>query len=245
MQVYAISCKTANTVAELQKILSTLENVEAGSLVCFPEYTLGGPPDYAGQALTSELFAKVSEFAKDKQAYLALGTIELDESKKYVAGLLIGKDGELIGKQRKILPTGTEIKNGISAGEPIRKTFPTEFGTIAFSMCLDHWCLEHSLGAEIIINPRGFGLDDPKYGIFSKKWLMLDQVTAMLSKAYFIGTTGAVGETPLSDIIDFEGDVLAESKNGSIINAKIDLDLLRKYRSGEFISKTIPKFKSQ
>jgi len=245
MKVYAVSCKTPQTKKELDDILSSVPD-ESGSLVCFPEYFLCmEKPD--------DLLAECQIFAANKQIYLALGMLDQIklcsslQSNRYLTGILIDKSGKIIGRQQKLNPTSFEIKDYKICKGVSKDIISAEFGTVEIAMCKDQWYFrqiksDSKIDAEIVLHLRGFGLNDPKFGNFYDNWLMLDRTTAMLSKAYLIGTTGADKNAPLSDIIDFEGNILAESDSEGIITASIDLEQLRKYRSKEFASTIVPRF---
>jgi predicted amidohydrolase len=168
--------------------------------------------------------------------------IEKDRGQRFVSGIFISREGEIVGKQRKKDLVKPEKKAGISTEDSPRKIIETDFGTVAFSICRDQWSYDPKLRAEIIIHPRAYGLNDPDFGRFLDNWLIIDRATALLSKAYLIGVTAPVKEAPLSDIISFEGEVLAMREDEGIITASIDLDLLRRYRNKDYISEIVPKF---
>lgn len=242
MQIYAISCKTQKSRKQLEKFLGSLKGIKTGSLVCFPEYFLDGKTLYSGVEFTDDSFVFLRDFARKKGINLAFGMVEKIRDRKYVSGIFLDKKGKMVGKQRKVKLASFEEKAGISPGKLARRVMRTEFGTVSLTVCRDQWFLKQTFDAEIVINSRGYGLDDPKYGKFCEHWLLLDRVAAMLNKAYLVGVTGAVGQASLLDIINFEGKVLAMKREGGLIQAKIDLDLLRKYRKKEFVSKVVPKF---
>ncbi len=242
LEVYAVSCKTPESGEGLNKILTAFEEVNPGSLICFPEYFLDGQPQYSGIETTDELFVRLIDFARERNLNFALGVVEKEGDERFVSGIFISQEGEILGKQRKINLVGFEEKAGISAGKPPRKIIETDFGTVAFSICRDQWSYDPTLRAEINIHPRAFGLNDPRFGRFFDNWLLLDRVTAMLNKAYLIGVTAPVGEAPLSDIISFEGEILAMREDQGVIQATLYLDLLRKYRNKKYISRVLPKF---
>jgi predicted amidohydrolase len=234
MKVYAVSCKTPKNIEEMVRILIPFKEAEPGSLVCFPEYFLDKHRRYTGIKLKDRLVTTFLESAEAGQIYLASGMIEKDQNKKYITGILVGPNGEIIGKQRKINLIREDREAGIFPGES-REIIQTDFGTVAISVCNDQRELEQNFDAEIIIHPRGFGLNDPQYGRLYDKWLLLDKATAMLNGAYIIGITGDYSIDPLSDIINYEGTTLAESNKGGVISTEIDLDSLRKYRQEQGI----------
>ncbi len=242
MQVYAISCKTQKSRKQLEKFLDSLKGIRTGSLLCFPEYFLDGETLYSGVEFTDDSFVYLQDFARKKGVYLVFGMVERIRNRKYVSGVLLDRKGKVLGTQRKIKLASFEEKAGISPGKVIRKVIKTEFGTVSIVVCRDQWLFKQTIDAEIMVNSRGYGLNHPKFGKFCEHWLMLDRVAAMLNKAYLVGATGAEGQASLLDVINFEGKVLAMKKEGGMLQAKIDLDLLRRYRKKEFVSQVVPKF---
>jgi len=240
LNVYAFSCKTPHSEKEWGALTKSVSTFNKGSLVCFPEYFIDGVETYDGRQFEDEEFVRVSDLAKSGEIYIASGMVEMDNDNKYIAGILLGPDGNVIGKQRKIHVNSFERKNGIISGGDLTTILKAEFGTVSFSLCKDQWYPDNKVEAELLIHLRGFGLDDERFGTFYDKWLMLDQTTAMLKKAYLIGATGAYGKGVLSDVIDFEGSILAEDSD--IASTEIHLELLRKYRTGEFESKKVARF---
>lgn len=226
----------------MEKLFGSFKGLKTNSLICFPEYFLDGENLYSGVEFTDDSFLFLQDYVKKKALNLVFGMVEKIRGRKYVTSILIDKKGKIVGKQRKVKLASFEEKAGISPGKFSKKGIKTEFGTMGLVVCRDQWSFKQPFDAEIIINSRGYGLDDPKFGKFCEHWLLLDRAIAMLNKAYLIGATGAIGQSSLLDVINFEGKVLAMSKNGGIIQAEIDLDLLRKYRKKEFVSKVVPKF---
>lgn len=239
MKVYAISCKTPKFPREINNLL---EGCEKGSLVCLPEYFLDGLERYSGITWGHKLFTRLQTVAAEKEIYVAAGMVKDEGYARFITGVLISSDGEILGEQSKFRPTSFEMKKGIYLGNFGSGPIDTDFGTVSFSMCKDQWYLDHKVDAEILIHPRGFGLNHDKFGEFYESWKRLDQTTAMLKKAYVIGTTGAYDKCPLADIIDFEGNVMAETTLEGSISAEIDLKALREYRKGEKQSWTVPRF---
>ncbi|MFH0869092.1 MAG: carbon-nitrogen hydrolase family protein [archaeon] len=257
MKVSAVSCRNPKTKEDLNYILHYVP-AESDSLVVFPEYFLAFLPAQRREELKKELFSLCSQFAVDNKMYLAFGMLEYEYSrypggdKAYLTGVLMNKSGKIIGAQRKLNPTSFEVADyNISKGTS-KNIITAEFGTVGISMCKDQWYFKQSSDADIILHLRGFGLNNPKYGKFYDNWLMLDRTTAILNKAYVIGTTGLDKDgSPgcLMDIINYEGDVLMKSEGivtpslfGAIITADLDLDKLGKYKKNEFQPYSVPRF---
>ncbi len=240
MKAYAISCKTPKAPGEINNLL---EGCEKGSLVCLPEYFLDGLERYSGITKENKLFTRLQTVAAEKEIYVATGMVEDKDYARFITGVLISPDGEILGEQSKYRPTSFEMKKGIYLGNFGSGSMNTDFGTVSFSMCKDQWYPNFKGNhAEILIHPRGFGLNHERFGEFYESWKRLDQTTAMLKKAYVIGVTGAYDKCPLADIVDFEGNVLAETTLEGSISAEIDLKALREYREGKKQSWIVPRF---
>ena len=241
LSVFAINCRSISTEAELAPVSGLLSDLGQGSLACFPEYFLDGAERYAGIG-RQEAFHGLLELAKQRSIYLSFGMVENTDSKKHITGFLVDYNGKILGSQHKINPTSFEKASGILPGNDLTEIINTDFGTLAFRICFDQWRPDLSVGPEIVLHPRGFGLNDEKYGQFYSNWLMLDRTTAILRKAFLIGTTGDYGQNPLADIIDFEGNILAEKDSAGLVGASLDLGSLRDYRAKIKPAKTVPKF---
>lgn len=138
---------------------------EAGAskadIVCLPEgiTVIGRGSDYVGASETipgpsSDFLGKV---AARNHTYIVAGIYEREGKAVYNTSVLIGRDGKLIGKYRKIcLPSG-EIDGGIAPGGEY-PVFDTDFGKIGMMICWDVSYPEiarelANRGAEIIFMP--------------------------------------------------------------------------------------------
>ena len=112
------------------------------------------------------------ELAKRCQTHLVPGLVERDGTLIYNVAVLIGPDGNIIGKYRKVcLPRG-EIEAGIVPGSEY-PVFTTRFGKVGMMVCYDGFFPEVARalsinGAEVIAwpvmgcNPRGASRLDPQ-----------------------------------------------------------------------------------
>jgi len=218
--------------------------VKNDSVLCLPEYFLDGRKRYDGIARDNDLFHSIIKESIQRNIYIAFGMVEINPAgNKHIIGVLVEPSGK-VQTQGKVFPTDFERQAGISGVKAERKMMRTEFGTVAFSICRDQWFPELCPDAEILLHPRGFGLDSIEHGQFYDKWLMLDRTTAMLKRSYVVGTTGKYDYGILSDIVDFEGNIISESNDGALISAELDLSILREYRNCTYSpkNKTVPRF---
>ena len=95
--------------------------------------------------------------AKKLNLYLVVGLLEREGHLVYNVAVLIGPDGRIIGKYRKVcLPRG-EIEGGITPGAEY-PVFPTRFGKVGMMVCYDGFFPEVAReltnnGAEVIAWP--------------------------------------------------------------------------------------------
>jgi predicted amidohydrolase len=95
--------------------------------------------------------------AKQHDMYIVAGLVERDRHLIYNVAALLGPDGNLVGKYRKVcLPRG-EIAAGISPGNEY-PVFPTRFGKLGMMVCYDGFFPEvarelGNAGAEVIAWP--------------------------------------------------------------------------------------------
>ena len=82
---------------------------------------------------STEYFGRL---AKKHNLYIVPGLLERDGHLVYNVAVLIGPDGKIIGKYRKVcLPRG-EIEGGITPGSDY-PVFPTRFGKVGLMVCYD------------------------------------------------------------------------------------------------------------
>ncbi len=103
---------------------------------------------------STEYFGRL---ARQHNLYLVPGLLERDGHLVYNVAVLIGPDGKLIGKYRKVcLPRG-EVDGGVTPGSDY-PVFPTRFGTVGLMVCYDGFFPEvarelTNRGAEVIAWP--------------------------------------------------------------------------------------------
>lgn len=132
--------------ADLVVLGETLTYAGVGSTYADCAESIPGPStDYFG------------ELAKKHRLHIVAGLIERDRHQLFNVAVLIGPDGQVAGKYRKVcLPDG-EFDNGISAGSEY-PVFDTPLGRIGMMICYDGFFPEvarelSNRGAEIIAWP--------------------------------------------------------------------------------------------
>ena len=159
------------------------------------------------------------QLAKQHTIHIVAGITERDEHLIYNTSILLGPDGQLIGKYRKVtLPRG-EIEAGIMAGSEY-PVFETSFGKVGMMICYDGFFPEvarqlSNNGAEVIAWPV-WGCNP-----------MLGQARACENHVYVISSTytDTSSDWMISAVFDHSGIPIAHAKEfGTIAVAEVDLD---------------------
>src|SRR5207245_6070600 len=95
--------------------------------------------------------------AKKHNLYIAVGLLERDQHLVYNVAVLMGPDGELVGKYRKVCLPRDEIAKGCAPGNSY-PVFETRFGKVGMMVCYDGFFPEvarelANRGAEVIAWP--------------------------------------------------------------------------------------------
>ncbi|HUG71756.1 MAG TPA: carbon-nitrogen hydrolase family protein, partial [Pirellulaceae bacterium] len=109
-------------------------------LVVLPEtltfYGTGSTFADCAEAIPGPSTNYFGQLAKKHDLHIVAGLLERDKHLVYNVAVLIGPDGEIIGKYRKVtLPRG-EIEGGIAPGQDY-PVFQTRFGKVAMMICYD------------------------------------------------------------------------------------------------------------
>jgi nitrilase len=147
------------TLGKVEQLLST-DEVRAADLVVLPEAFLPGTPIwidgariwdgdegwfemFADQAVVvpSETTRRLGEAAKEAGAYVVIGVSEREATGSTIYNTLLyfAPDGSLLGKHRKLMPTGSERTVwGMGDGSTL-ETFPTSFGRLGGLICWENY----------------------------------------------------------------------------------------------------------
>jgi predicted amidohydrolase len=157
--------------------------------------------------------------AKQHDLYIVAGLLERDGHLVYNTSVLLGPDGELIGKYRKVtLPRG-EIEGGITPGHEY-PVFETRFGKVGMMICYDGFFPEvarelSNNGAEVIAWPV-WGCNP-----------MLGAARACENHVYVVSSTytDASSDWMITGVYGHDGRVLTQAKQwGEIAVTEVDLN---------------------
>ena len=144
----------------------------------------------------------MSALAKELEIYLIGGSVpEADDGKVYNTSFSFGKNGEIIGRHRKVHLFDIDVKDGIrfmesdtlTAGEELT-VLDTEFGKIGVAICYDvrfpEWHRKLALaGARLIILPAAFNMTTGPV-----HWDLTMRARALDNQVYFAANSPARDE---------------------------------------------------
>jgi predicted amidohydrolase len=165
---------------------------------------------------STEYFGKL---AKQHDLHIVAGLLERDKHLVYNVSVLIGPDGGIIGKYRKVtLPRG-EIEGGITPGSEY-PVFETRFGKVGMMICYDGFFPEvarelSNNGAEVIAWPV-WGCNP-----------MLGAARACENHVYLVSSTytDISSNWMVSAVFGHDGQILSQAKEWpSVAVQELDLN---------------------
>ncbi|GLQ83127.1 nitrilase [Gluconobacter sphaericus NBRC 12467] len=201
--------------------------------------------------------ARIGSFAAKMKAHLVVGVIERDGATLYCTALFFGPDGALLGKHRKLMPTGTErLVWGQGDGSTI-PVFETDIGRIGAAICWENYMpdLRQSMYARGINLWCAPTVDERDIWQASMRHIAYEGRTFVLSACQYMTRAdapeqyachqgnnpetvlirgGSVIINPLGEIIagpiyDREAIVTADIDLDDVIRGKYDLDVAGHY----------------
>jgi predicted amidohydrolase len=203
------------SVRELARRASEWVKGEA-DLIVFGEgvTVVGSQKTYAevAEAADGPTVRVLGELAKTKKSYVVAGIYEKDGDFLYNTAVLIGRDGKLAGKYRKVYLPREEVERGLAPGNQF-DVFETDFGKLGLMICYDVFFAEPAKalamrGAEVIAMPI-WGGDET-----------LAKARSIEGRLFLV----ASGYDHPTYVQDPNGNRVGESKgNGSLAEATVDL----------------------
>jgi nitrilase len=200
---------------------------------------------------------QLSRTAGTNRIYLVVGVIERDGGTLYCSVLFFAPDGTLLGKHRKVMPTGSErLVWGFGDGSTL-PVFPTELGRLGAVICWENYlpllrASMYSKGIEIYCAPtadaRDSWLSTVRHIAVEGRCFVLSCNQFSRRRDFPAGYQTAFGDDPDtiicrggSCIVDPFGDFLAgpnldgeailvaEINPAQIVRGKYDLDVVGHY----------------
>lgn len=208
--------------------------------------------------------ARIGGFAAKMKAHLVVGVIEREGATLYCTALFFGPDGALLGKHRKLMPTGTErLVWGQGDGSTL-PVFETDIGRIGAAICWENYmpALRQSLYAQGISLWCAPTVDERDIWQVSMRHIAYEGRTFVLSACQYMTRTdapeqynchqgnnpdtvlirgGSVIVNPFGEIIagpvyDREAILTADIDLDDVIRGKYDLDVAGHYARPDVFS---------
>ncbi len=158
---------TSSSEENLKQFATLIDEaaLQKADIVCLPEGITQVGTKYQFVDVAEPIPGPSTRFlgrqAKKHQLYIVAGLYEREGKALYNTSVLIGRDGEFVGKYRKVCLPREEIDGGLMPGAEY-PVFDTDFGRVAMMICWDVSYPEvarelAAKGAEVILMPIAGG----------------------------------------------------------------------------------------
>jgi len=210
---------------------SKADLIVLGETVTYPR--VGKKPHEVAESIPGPATDYFGTLAKRHHTHLVVGLYERDDRVVYNVAVLIGPDGKLIGKYRKVCLPHSEIENGVTPGHEY-PVFQTAFGKVGMMVCYDGFFPEvarelSNHGAEVIAWPV-WGCNP-----------LLAKARACENHVYLVSSTFSEPKSDwmISAVFNHAGEPIAKASQwGTIAIAEVDLNQRHFWRNnlGDFHS---------
>jgi predicted amidohydrolase len=180
---------------------------------------LGKKPQEIAEPVPGPSTEYFGQLAKKFNLYIVVGLFERDRYLVYNTAALLGPDGQVVGKYRKVCLPRSEIDAGVAPGNDY-PVFETRFGKVGLMVCYDGFFPEvarelANRGAEVIAWPV-WGCNP-----------LLARARACENHVYLVSSTyeDISRNWMLSAVFDHTGETIALAKEwGTVAVAEVDLN---------------------
>lgn len=228
-------------IANTDKALELLDAAaHTADLVLLPEtsftgYWLGKDMRQFAEPIPGPMTTLVSQIAVTRTIVVCFSIAERDGDKIYNTAVLVGADGSLVGKHRKVHLFHADIEAGFTPGDEF-EVFDTHLGKIGILVCYDAHHIESVRvldlkGADIVLIPS-VGLVIPPETLESTvhSWETVLRANAKYGRCHVVwanktGIDGDLSAIGNSMVLDPKGNVLARGGiEEEIVRATISIE---------------------
>ncbi|MDH7481078.1 MAG: carbon-nitrogen hydrolase family protein [Armatimonadota bacterium] len=202
--------------------------------ISFTGYWLGKDMKRFAEPVPGPLTTIVSQIAVTRNAWICFGLAEREGDKIYNTAVLIGADGNIVGKHRKVHLFQADLEAGFSPGNEL-SVFETSLGRIGILVCYDAFHIESIRvldlkGAQIVLMPS-VGLSAPdEIEDTMRSWEIVLTANSKFGRCYVVWANKIGKDNNLicignSMILDPNGNIIARGgTEEEIVRAQIQLE---------------------